>query len=362
MDYQKISRGLLQTIAIIVGIILFFYFVYEIQAVLLFIGIAAVISLIGRPIAIWLRNKLKFGNTAAALTTLLLFIFLIGIMLWIFVPIIIDQSKNIAEIDLRMVKRDLHELNIQASEYLGLEEINFIEAVKESHYVQEFNKEGLPNFVDIILDNVGTFIVGLFSVLFIAFFLLKDKKIIIMAVTSIAKPGREIRFLKVLDKIKNLLSRYFIGLVVQMLIISVLYSIVLFYVDITTPIAIAILCAFLNIIPYLGPLFALSIMVLVVVSNNLGADFSTQLLPLIVVVVVGHLITQIIDNIIVQPFVFGASVRSHPLEIFLIILIAGYLSGITGMILAIPTYTTLKVIAKEFLSEYKVVKRLTHNI
>ena len=52
----------------------------------------------------------------------------------------------------------------------------------------------------------------------------------------------------------------------------------------------------------------------------------------------------------------------HPLEIFLVILMGGYLFEIPGMILAVPTYTTLKVISKEFLSEYKIVKRLTRNL
>ena len=103
-------------------------------------------------------------------------------------------------------------------------------------------------------------------------------------------------------------------------------------------------------------------MLLVIVSNNLGADFSSGLLPLLFIATGGYAVAQIFDNFISQPVIFGHSVRSHPLEIFIVILTAGFVFGIPGMILAVPTYTTLKVVAKEFLSEYKIVKRLTHNL
>jgi predicted PurR-regulated permease PerM len=60
--------------------------------------------------------------------------------------------------------------------------------------------------------------------------------------------------------------------------------------------------------------------------------------------------------------IFGASVKSHPLEIFLIILISGLIFGVMGMVVAVPFYTAIKVIAKESLSEYKIVKRLTRDL
>jgi predicted PurR-regulated permease PerM len=104
------------------------------------------------------------------------------------------------------------------------------------------------------------------------------------------------------------------------------------------------------------------LMALFVISSNLGADFQVVILPKLIFVMMGYSIAQLIDNLISQPLIFGASVRSHPLEIFLIILISGLLFGIIGMVVAIPFYTALKVIAKESLSEYKIVKRLTRDL
>ena len=103
-------------------------------------------------------------------------------------------------------------------------------------------------------------------------------------------------------------------------------------------------------------------MALFVISSNLGADFQLIILPKLGYIMLGYAICQLIDNMISQPMIFGASVKSHPLEIFLIILIAGIIFGITGMVVAVPFYTALKVIAKESLSEYKIVKRLTRDL
>ena len=97
-------------------------------------------------------------------------------------------------------------------------------------------------------------------------------------------------------------------------------------------------------------------------TSNLGQDFSTVILPTSIYVMIGFLIGQIIDNFLSQPLIFSTSVKSHPLEIFLVIVIAGLLFGVVGMIAAVPSYTVIKVIAKEFLAENKIVKQLTKNI
>ena len=261
-----------------------------------------------------------------------------------------------------MVKKDLNELNIQASEYIGVEKINIIEAFKRTEFARNFDSEFVVSLIDAFVSNIGSFVIGIFSVLFISFFLLKDERMMSKAVAILADEGKERRFLRVLDKVKELLSRYFIGLLIQTTVIAVIYFFLLLNLDVKNALAIAILCAFLNIVPYLGPLLGGAVMILVVVSNNLGVDFSSDLLPMLIKVLVGVGIAQLIDNTISQPIIFSQSVRSHPLEVFLVIITGGLIAGIPGMILAVPVYTTLKVISKEFLSEYKIVKHLTKNL
>jgi predicted PurR-regulated permease PerM len=95
---------------------------------------------------------------------------------------------------------------------------------------------------------------------------------------------------------------------------------------------------------------------------NLGGDFQTEILPVTIYVMIGFWVVQIIDNNFSSPLIFSNSVKSHPLEIFLVILIAGFLFGIIGMVIAIPLYTILKVFGKEFFPENRLIRLLTKNI
>jgi predicted PurR-regulated permease PerM len=60
--------------------------------------------------------------------------------------------------------------------------------------------------------------------------------------------------------------------------------------------------------------------------------------------------------------IYSNSVKAHPLEIFFVIIMGGSLAGIVGMLLAIPVYTVLRVIAREFLQQFRLVQKLTKKI
>lgn len=357
-----ISYGILRAIGVIAAIILLLYFLYAIQSVIAYIAIAGVISLIGRPLVIFLKNRLRLPNQLAVVIVLLLVIaFFLG-LLAMFVPIIVKQSQNLAEIDMRAFESDLQSLNRQISGYFGAEQIDVIEGIRNTKFVREFDISTIPLYLNRFFGYLGASLIAIFSILFISFFLLKDTNLMLSSILVFANKGEEQKFKRVFDTIKVLLSRYFVGLTLQVFFLFIWYSILLSIFEVDNPIAVAFICAFLNLIPYLGPLVAGLLMAMFVISSNLGADFSTIILPDLLYVLGGYCIAQLIDNFISQPLIFGTSVRSHPLEIFLIILIAGLVFGILGMVVAIPVYTAIKVIAKESLHEYKIVKKLTKNL
>jgi len=132
------------------------------------------------------------------------------------------------------------------------------------------------------------------------------------------------------EKIKNLLSRYFVGLFFQILILFIIYTIVLLIFGVENAVVIAFLCALLNLIPYVGPLISGALMIVLTMSSNLGESFSEVILPTTIYVMIGFVIGQLVDNFFSQPFIFSQSVKSHPLEIFLVIIIAGILFGPIG--------------------------------
>lgn len=362
MNEKELSYGILRAIGILLGVAFLLYFLYEIQSVLVYIAIAGVISLIGRPVVIFLRNRLKIPNKISVVIVLLLVVFMFIGLITIFIPIVVEQSKNLGQIDMAAFTRDLNELNTQINNYLGVDEIDIIEGVKQTEFARNFDLSTIPRYLNNFFGILGAAAIAVFSVIFISFFFLKDSKLMLNSFLVFANRGHEEKFQLVFNKIKVLLSRYFVGLTMQITVLFILYSILLSIFDINNPIAIAFICAFLNIIPYLGPIIAGILISLFVISSNLGADFQTIILPQLLYVMSGYIICQLIDNFINQPLIFGASVRSHPLEIFLVILIAGLTSGITGMIVAVPFYTAVKVIAKESLSDYKIVKRLTRDL
>lgn len=358
---KAISIGILRALAVVAGIAILLWLLFKVKALILYFGLAMVVSLLGRPIMVFLKRRLRFGNVLAAITTLIIIIAVISTMISIFVPVVIDHGKHFTEIDFEQVKRDVNELNIQASDYLGIE-FHVLDAISQSPYIKDFNISMVAGFIQVLFGSIGNIMVGLFSVLFISFFLLKDEHLFGSTVIAMARRGDEDKFRRILIKIKELLSRYFVGILMQILILALFYSVLLLYLGMPDAIAIALICAFFNIVPYLGPLMGYIFMLLVIISNNLAADFSTQLLPLLLIASGGYGAAQLFDNVITQPLIFGRSVRSHPLEIFIVILAAGFIYGIPGMILAVPGYTTIKVIAKEFFSEYKIVEQLTRKL
>ena len=181
---------------------------------------------------------------------------------------------------------------------------------------------------------------------------------------AIIPKGTENRFSHSLETINDLLSRYFLGIMLQITVLFILYTIILLSFSIENGVVIAFLCALLNIIPYVGPLIGAFLMIVLSMTSNLalGMDFQTEILPKTIYIMIFYFIAQMIDNFASQPIIFSKTTKSHPLEIFLVIIIGGLLMGPIGMIIAVPTYTAIKVILKEFLSDNKIVKSLTKDL
>ncbi len=359
---KAIANGILKAVGIIVLIGVLLYFLYRIQVVFVYLTIALVLSLMGNPVVEFLRNRLKFSNTLAVCATLLLFISLLAGLIMMFVPMLISQGNNLSLLDTKSIEEKLVTLYAQLGDYLGKHNIDIDQVFKKKELTSKINFNWLTNFFNSVLGTISSLGIGIASTLFITFFFLKDKVYFIVGVKKILPKSKEPQILNSIGKIRSLLSRYFIGLLTQLIIIFILYVIVLLIFGIENALVIAFLCAILNIVPYIGPLIASVIAAVLTMLGHIGDDFQTEVLPTTLYVMIGFWIIQMIDNNISSPLIFSKSVNSHPLEIFLVIFIAGILFGIAGMIIAVPMYTALKVIAKEFFPENKIIKVLTKNI
>ena len=362
MNSNTISNGILKALAIILGIALVLYFLYQIQSVIGYVAIAAVISLVGRPIVLFLEHRIKFKNTLAVIVTMVVLLGLFLGLVGLFIPLVIKQGHNLSLLNIDELQTNIENLYAEIISYFNLHQIDLEQSIKESNLLSKIDYSLIPNFLNSVVSGLGSFSIGLFSVLFISFFFLKDSRLFENGILTFIPDNKESRWKNSSTKIKDLLSRYFVGLIFQILILFIIYTIGLLIIDVENAIVIAFLCALLNLIPYVGPLVGALLMITLTMTSNLGESFSEVILPKTFWVFIVFMIGQLVDNFGSQPIIFSKSVKSHPLEIFLVILITGILFGVIGLIIAVPAYTAIKVILKEFLSENKIVKKLTKDL
>ena len=362
MIKSDLSTSLFKSIFYLISILIIGYMLMKIKIIIGYLIIASIITLISRPIVKFLCEKLKFKITVASVVAILLLIIIITGIISLLIPLVLEQGKNLSLLNVNAFQNKINTLYSEFSTYLQSYNISISESTFDIKGLTKNTVEAIPALLNSIGSILGSITIGILSVLFITFFLLKDgeyfEKIFILLFPTRLKKRIE----KSLIDIKSLLSRYFLGLLLQISILFTLYTSILLIFGVKDAVVIAFLCAILNLIPYIGPLIGIVLMSFLTMTSYLGEDFSSIVIPKTIYVIIGYIIAQLVDNFISQPYIFSNSVKSHPLEIFLVILTGGILFGITGLILAIPLYTVIKVFLKVFFSDNKLIKKLTKNL
>ena len=361
MNVKEISKGIFWAVIQLAGVCILLWLLLQLKTLLIYMLIAGIVSLIGRPINQLLMKRLKMKTVLATTISIVLLLGVLISIFSLFVPLLIQQGQNLSLLDVDLLKINIQTLAEEISIYFQLDNSFWQQQISVDNLFKNVNLGLLPELLNQTLELLGGFTIGLFSVVFILFFFLKDSYLQEQIILALVNDKVSNRVEKSIDKTKRLLSRYFLGLLLQISILLIIYSIVLAIFQVENAFIIAFLCALLNLIPYLGPIVGAVLMILLTMSSFIGSDFSSIILPKTIYVMIGFFIGQLIDNFFSQPFIFSNSVKSHPLEIFIVILASGTLLGPVGMIIAIPLYTTIKVIAQEFLAENKIVKALTKN-
>ena len=181
-------------------------------------------------------------------------------------------------------------------------------------------------------------------------------------VLALVPDSFEGRIINISPRLKKVLSRYFAGILIQITLITLLISVGLYFIGFENFIAIAFFAGLMNIIPYIGPLIGMAFGLILGLSTNFTAELSMEPIPLAPMIIGVFGLVQLIDNFILQPVIFSNSINAHPLEIFLVISIAAVIGGIPGMIVAVPTYSVLRLLAREFFPNVKFIRRLTQNL
>lgn len=354
----------------LIGFVILGMMVWYFSNVVIYVIISAVLSFIGHPL-VRLLDKISIGkiklphslNAFLALITMILVF--VGFFLF-FVPLISNQANLISQINMQEIVEYFREPIVRVQGFLQDYDIIAADQTIQGMLDKQVNSMiSLTAFSSIfgnLLDATSTFLMGLFTILFITFFFLKDESLLINFIVVLIPEKYEEKVRNAMSEIHRMLSRYFVGLLTELVTMMTLISVGLILFGVEGAIIIGFLGGLMNIIPYIGPIIGASMGVLLAVTTTLSMGYYDTVLVTSITVLLIFSVANLIDNIILQPIIYSTSVKAHPVEIFLVIIMAGTLAGIPGMILAIPGYTVLRVVAREFFDSFRLVRKLTDNM
>ena len=357
------KRNLLWILSIAAVLALGYYFA-NIVAYLL---VAWVLSMLGRPMFKFFQRRIQFrqltmGPTSASLLTILSFYLLLVGVLFIFVPTIVEQARHLGSVDYDALGEKLRgpsaQLDAQLHEWGLLSPGESLGTRVQQILSQYFKPTMVGDFLGNVLSTAGNIFVAVGSITFILFFFLKEDTLFLDILRAIVPNDQEPQVRDAVKRSSIMLTRYFDGLAVQTAIFTGLVSLSLWILGVPNALLIGLMAGLLNIIPYVGPILGIIVGCFFTISHYIEMDFALMGTPLIKVVAT-ILGAQALDNNIVGPYIMSNSVKAHPLEIFIVTLVAAQIGGVVGMIIGIPVYTVLRVVAQEFFSEFKIVRKLT---
>lgn len=342
--------------------------------VLLYIILALVVSLISKPL-VRLMSKVSIKGKSAPKWLLSLFsIFLVigGLMLIVIqvIPVVINIVNEASFFS------DMNSLDGSIADTVNGWAVSVVPGVDEDfdaisvllNYLKtSVSGSSVTGFLGSVASVVVDLAIGLFAVVFISFFFVKDEKLFVKIVAAIVPDRIEKSVTEAIGSIEYLLSRYFVGLLFEMFCVAVFNFLGLWLIaqiSVEYALGIAFIAGILNIIPYIGPLIgeALGVVLCLVLKYGVGIGLGVNIWIFALIVFAIMLGVQLIDNFVLQPIIYSTSIQSTPLEIFIVILLAGHIGGIIGMLAAIPAYTVVRVIAGSFFYDKKVVQRLMPDI
>ena len=354
--------------AIVLGLCWFF------RNVITYILAAVVVSLIAKPLVNVLK-KIKIKGKRAPDWFLAAFslIFVLACFFpvaYVVVPIAGSIIKNISlgsiESSLRSISGPLADLNSFLSQtFPRLGEDFRIEVAVVQEMQHMFNMTQVSSWIGSAASFFTSLAIGLFSVVFIGFFFIKDDGLFTEIVCAIVPDKHEKTTEKAISDIGHLLSRYFIGVLLEVLgvaLINFLGLSLIARLGVNAALGIAFITGIFNIIPYVGPLMGgvigttLGLILKYSSATPIGLDVNFWVFASILIAI--FCFTQLIDNFVYQPLIYSTSIKAKPLEIFIVLLIVGHIGGPLAMIIAIPSYTVVRVIAFRFFGHVKAIKRL----
>jgi len=353
------------------GLAIFIALIIAIWSIVKYILVAVVFTIILSPLMRLLDKvrvfKKPLNKNIRALIGIFTIFLIFGGIISIFAPKVLAEFQTISNIKLEDINESLEYPLQLVDEFVFKYNLSADENFNSKKYVEKeiFNLVGAGRVTSVfsnLASSIGNVFIAIFSVIFITFFFLREQALATNAIISITPDKFVPQVENILTKTRRSLSRYFIGVLIQVTLVATVVTTGLALFDVENALIIGVFAGMINIIPYLGPTLGAIFGIFVALTTNLDIDYSTQLVPFVMKIVSVFALVQMMDNFIFQPFIFSNSVNAHPLEIFLVIMAAASLAGISGMIVAVPTYAFLRIVLREFFSEFKAIREITKKV
>ena len=199
---------------------------------------------------------------------------------------------------------------------------------------------GITSFVGALTG----FVLSIVTVPFILFYLLKDGEKLPNMLIKMLPPRMRPSAREIVVQADHQISSYIQGQILVAICIGIMVSIGFFIIGMKYALLLGVLAMFTSVVPYLGPMIAITPAVIIAIVTS---PFMLVKLAIVWTVV------QLIDGKFISPQIMGKSLQIHPITIIFVLLTAGSLFGVVGVILGIPGYAVLKVIVTHFFELYK---------
>lgn len=342
----KFVGGLLITILCSITVLLLSKISFLFTPIGTFLSIAAVPIIIAslfyyilQPIVSWLEDKNMKRIYAISLVFAVL-ILLFSIALITVIPIVQTQIENLIEnlpqyFDVLMKQlKDLPRLSILRPFQSEVSELMHSISTSLTDFAQMISSYAVSGFESLV-SKVATTVISLIIFPIILFFLLKDGKKIPERVSSVLPKKFQISTRMVLKEMSDQVSYYIRGQLLVALCVSIMFTIGFTFVGLEYALALGILAGVLNLIPYLGSFLAT---IPALVLAFMGGPI------LVLKVIILFAVEQLIEGHFISPLVLSSKLHVHPVTILFILLSAGKIFGIFGVILGVPVYAILKVL------------------
>lgn len=320
---------LLKWALVLIIVFLSFSILIYAKAILLPLTLGGLLAMLFMPLCRWFESK-HISRGFASLFSILIFIIILGIVVYFFVWQITAISRDITEIETN-VNRQLNELQQFFYRKFGLTPDNQQKILKGK------NDTSLGAIISAVMGSLAYFVTSFIIMLVYIFMLLFTRGHLKNFILKMVKPAQKEKTERIILESSKATQHYLLGFALLACMLWLLYGIAFSIIGVRNAFFFAALCGLLEVIPFIGSLFGIILTMLMVVSQAGGGG-------MLFAVFIVYVVLQFTQFYIIQPLLLGGEVNVNPLFAITVLILGEMIWGLGGMIIAIPLTGMVKIV------------------